>query len=48
MNLLLTLQMILSHFERAKLELQRYLSDVITDQCDENGCFDPLKVVNST
>ena len=29
--------------EKAKLELQRYLSDVITDQYDEKGPLDPLK-----
>ena len=29
--------------EMAKLELQRYLSDVITDEYDENERLDPLK-----
>jgi len=29
--------------EKAKLELQRYLSNVITDEYDENGHLDPLK-----
>ena len=29
--------------KRAKLELQRHLSDVITDQYNENGHLDPLK-----
>ena len=29
--------------EIAKLELQRYLSHVITYQYDEKGCLDPLK-----
>jgi len=29
--------------EKAKLELQRYLSDVITDQYDQNGHLDHLK-----
>ena len=28
--------------ERAKVELQRYLTDIITDHFDPNGYLDPL------